>query len=103
MDINTLRRHSCGDNEENHHCHLDEKPWVSAETARRLSCDASLVTVLEDENGKVLNIGRRARTVPASLKKSVFTLKLRFRNRHNKCGLYGAVVVEGDIKLVFGG
>jgi hypothetical protein len=71
VDINTLRRHSCGDGEENQHCHLDEKPWVTAETARRLSCDASLVTILEDENGKVLNIGRRARTVPASLRRAL--------------------------------
>jgi hypothetical protein len=71
VDINTLRRHSDGGCEENQHCHLDEKPWVSTETARRLSCDASLVTVLEDENGKVLNIGRRARTVPASLRRAL--------------------------------
>jgi hypothetical protein len=48
-----------------------EEENVPAETARRLSCDASLVTVLEDENGKVLNIGRRARTVPASLHRAL--------------------------------
>ena len=42
-----------------------------AETARRLSCDASLMTVLEDEKGNVLNIGRRARTVPASIRRAL--------------------------------
>jgi hypothetical protein len=71
VDINTLRQRSGEDIDGEQHCHLDENPWVSAETARRLSCDASLVTVLEDENGKVLNIGRRARTVPASLRRAL--------------------------------
>jgi len=71
VGINTLRQRSGEDCDGDQHCHLDEKPWVSAETARRLSCDASLVTVLEDENGKVLNIGRRARTVPASLRRAL--------------------------------
>jgi hypothetical protein len=71
VDINTLRQRSGGDGAYQEHCHLDEQPWVSAQTARRLSCDASLVTVLEDENGKVLNIGRRARTVPASLRRAL--------------------------------
>jgi hypothetical protein len=71
VDINTLRQHSGEDGTHQEHCHLDEQPWVSAQTARRLSCDASLVTVLEDENGKVLNIGRRARTVPASLQRAL--------------------------------
>jgi hypothetical protein len=71
VDINTLRQRSGEDCDGEQHCHLDEKPWVSAQTARRLSCDASLVTVLEDENGQVLNIGRRARTVPASLRRAL--------------------------------
>jgi hypothetical protein len=71
VDINTLRQHSGEDGAHQEHRHLDEKPWISAQTARRLSCDASLVTVLEDEKGKVLNIGRRARTVPASLRRAL--------------------------------
>ena len=36
-----------------------------------MSCDASLVTVLENDRGKVLNIGRRARTVPPSIKRAL--------------------------------
>jgi len=39
-----------------HHCDLNNQ-WISAATARRLSCDASLVSVLEDEFGNVLNQG----------------------------------------------
>jgi hypothetical protein len=60
VDINTLRQH-----------HLDDKHWISPKTAKRLSCDASLVTVLEDEQGRVLNIGRKARTVPANISRAL--------------------------------
>ncbi|RLQ20561.1 HNH endonuclease, partial [Seongchinamella sediminis] len=67
VDINTLRQHSKGTDCAHEHCHLDNKTWLSPDTARRLACDASLLTVLEDENGEVLNIGRRSRTVPAHI------------------------------------
>ncbi len=52
-------------------CDLDGKHWLSAKTAKRLSCDASLVTVLENDKGQVLNIGRRARIIPASIKRAL--------------------------------
>ena len=71
VDINTLRKHGdeayCGPD----HCNLDDKQWISPNTAKRLSCDASMVTVLEDERGNVLNVGRRARTVPAAIKRAL--------------------------------
>jgi hypothetical protein len=67
VDINTLRQHSDAGDPAHEHCHLDDKHWISPKTAKRLSCDASLITVLEDEQGRVLNIGRKARTVPANI------------------------------------
>jgi hypothetical protein len=67
VDINTLHRHSDQVDPAHEHCHLDDKHWISPATARRLSCDTSLITVLEDKRGNVLNIGRRTRTVPASI------------------------------------
>ncbi|TDG13850.1 HNH endonuclease [Seongchinamella unica] len=67
VDINTLRHNSKGTDCAHEHCHLDDKSWLTPDTARRLACDASLVTLLEDENGEVLNIGRRSRTVPAHI------------------------------------
>jgi hypothetical protein len=67
VDINTLREHGHRPEPVHEHCNLDKKRWISPATARRLSCDTSLITVLEDERGKVLNIGRRSRTVPASI------------------------------------
>jgi len=67
VDINTLRQNGKEPGPQHAHCHLDEKPWLSPATARRLCCDASLVTVLEDKSGQVLNVGRRSRTVPAPI------------------------------------
>ena len=70
VDVHTLRNRA-GAAPGPSQCHLDEQPWISAETSRRLSCDASLVTVLEDGRGNVLNIGRRARTVPPALRRAL--------------------------------
>ena len=67
VDINTLRQHDKETSHAHRHCNMDDKHWISPKTAKRLSCDASLVTVLEDEQGRVLNIGRRTRTVPAAI------------------------------------
>ena len=56
------------------HCHLDNGRFaspLSPETLRRLACDASLVTVLEDSSGNVLNVGRKTRTVPPSIRRAL--------------------------------
>jgi len=74
VDINTLRQHGQAGSVAHEHCHFDDKHWISPRTARRLACDTSLLTVLEDEQGRVLNIGRKARTVPANISRA---LKLR--------------------------
>jgi hypothetical protein len=74
VDINLLREAGKIRSATHEHCNLDQKHWLSPKTAKRLSCDASLVTVLEDEKGKVLNIGRRSRTVPGNISRA---LKLR--------------------------
>ena len=71
VDINTLRQQGGGGNPALEHCHLDGKHWISAKTAKRLACDASLITVLEDDAGKVLNIGRKSRTVPAHISRAL--------------------------------
>jgi len=78
VDINTLKQHThelhSHDHHNGHHhehCNLDNKHWIAPETAKRLCCDASLVTVLEDEKGNVLNIGRRSRTIPPSIQRAL--------------------------------
>ena len=45
---------------------------VSAETSRRVSCDASLVTMRQSIDGAVLDIGRKTRTIPPSIRRALF-------------------------------
>jgi hypothetical protein len=47
---------------------LDHGPVISPETARRLSCDAELVTSIE-RDGVPLSVGRARRTVPRRLRR----------------------------------
>tara|TARA_R110001592_G_scaffold215025_1_gene468210 strand:+ start:68145 stop:69548 length:1404 start_codon:yes stop_codon:yes gene_type:complete len=67
VDINTLRQHHSKPGPCHEHCHMGDKHWMSPNTAKRLACDTSLITVLEDEQGTVLNIGRKTRTVPSNI------------------------------------
>jgi hypothetical protein len=48
-------------------CHFP----LAATTARRLACDAALVTVLEDATGNVLNVGRKTRTIPPAIRRAL--------------------------------
>ena len=41
-------------------------------TVKRLLCDCSLVTVVEDANGKPLDVGRKQRTVSTPLKRALY-------------------------------
>ena len=44
---------------------------ISAEAAWRHLCDASLVPVLTDDAGQVLDVGRSRRTIPPSLRRAI--------------------------------
>lgn len=50
-------------------CEFEHGPSMAAETARRLSCDASVVTLIENEDGKPLDVGRKTRTISAPLRR----------------------------------
>jgi len=64
---------------------LEDGMRVSAETSRRLSCDASLVRVTHGPDGSVLDVGRSRRTIPPSLRRA---LEVRDRGcRFPGCGL----------------
>jgi hypothetical protein len=43
------------------------------ETVRRLACDGSLVTIVEDERGTPLDAGRKQRTVSTALKRALWS------------------------------
>jgi hypothetical protein len=44
---------------------------VSAETSRRIACDAAIRVMAHDTTGRALDIGRRARTVPAPIRRAL--------------------------------
>ena len=52
---------------------------VSAETSRRLSCDASVVVMREGPDGSVLDVGRRTRTIPTPIRRALAARDTRCR------------------------
>jgi len=50
---------------------LDDGTRVSAETSRRLACDAGLVRIAHAPDGSVLDVGRRTRTIPPALRRAL--------------------------------
>jgi len=45
--------------------------YVSMETSQRLACDASLVQMRHDTGGVVLDVGRKTRTIPPSIRRAL--------------------------------
>lgn len=45
--------------------------YVSGETSRRLACDASVVRIDHDAAGGVLDVGRKTRTIPPSIRRAL--------------------------------
>ena len=56
--------------------YLENGPHVTAETSRRVACDCSTITVVEDDAGEPLSIGRRSRSIPPAIRRA-----LRLRDR----------------------
>ncbi len=50
---------------------LEDGAHVSAETSRRLACDASRVVMRHDPDGRVVEIGARTRTIPPALRRAL--------------------------------
>lgn len=56
--------------------HLEDGTRVSAETSRRIACDAGLVKITHEGNGAgrasaILDVGRRTRTIPPALRRAL--------------------------------
>ncbi len=47
---------------------LEDGGHVSAETSRRLACDASRVVMRHDAHGRVVEVGARTRTIPPAVR-----------------------------------
>ena len=85
------RESSPGSSSESGRSELEDGTRVSAETSRRLSCDAGVVRITEapddsaPQGRRVLDVGRKARTIPPSLRRA---LESRDRGcRFPGCGL----------------
>ena len=50
---------------------LREGPHLCEDTLHRLCCDASVIPIQKDDNGNVLDIGRKHRTVPTALRRAL--------------------------------
>src|SRR6267378_4442518 len=50
---------------------LEDGTHVSAETSRRLACDASRVVMRHDPDGRILEVGARTRTIPPALRRAL--------------------------------
>jgi len=50
---------------------LEDGCNVSAETSRRLACDAGVVHWLEGEKGEALSVGRKTRTIPPAIRRAL--------------------------------
>jgi hypothetical protein len=61
----------------------------SAETSRRLACDASRVVMRHDDAGRVVEIGARTRTIPPALRRAL-------HHRDRGCRFPGCGVSNGQ-------
>jgi hypothetical protein len=50
---------------------LDDGTWIAPETWRRVACDCALDLVQVDDDGSVLDVGRRTRTIPPALARAL--------------------------------
>jgi hypothetical protein len=65
VDAETLRESAAG------RCQFEHGPSMSAETARRLACDCSLVPIIENEQGEPLSVGRKTRSIPPAIQRAL--------------------------------
>jgi 5-methylcytosine-specific restriction endonuclease McrA len=68
---------------------MEDGARVSAETSRRLACDASRVVMRHDDAGRLLEVGARTRTIPPALRRAL-------RHRDRGCRFPGCGVRFGQ-------
>jgi len=51
--------------------HIEDGPRVSAETSRRICCDAGISVLSKGEDGSLLNIGRKSRVIPPAMRRAL--------------------------------
>ena len=68
---------------------LEGGTHVSAETSRRLACDASRVVMRHDPDGRVVEVGARTRTIPPAIRRAL-------HHRDRGCRFPGCGVAFGQ-------
>ena len=58
---------------------LEDGPYVSAETSRRLTCDGAKVVMRHGSDGQTPDVGRKTRTVPPALRRALTARDRRCR------------------------
>jgi len=71
VSAETPECHTCDTSSHHEPPRIEHGPYVSAETARRLACDASVVVMTHDRDGNVLDVGRKRRTPPPALRRAL--------------------------------
>ena len=66
---------------------LEGGTHVSAETARRLACDATRVVMRHDPDGRIVEVGARTRTIPPAIRRAL-------HHRDRGCRFPGCGVLE---------
>ena len=65
-DLETLKEDGIGSAAE-----IEDSGNLSAETARRMACDAAVVRWLENSEGEPLSVGRKTRSVPQAIRRAL--------------------------------
>lgn len=65
VDAETLQARTAG------RCEIEQGPSLPVETVRRLACDARLLRVLENPQGEPLDVGRKTRSIPATIRRAL--------------------------------
>jgi hypothetical protein len=52
-------------------CEIEDGPAIATETARRLTCDASVIAIVENEKGEPLSVGRKTRSIPPAIQRAL--------------------------------
>jgi 5-methylcytosine-specific restriction endonuclease McrA len=66
VDAQTLR-----DRTARRACEIEHGTTLAVETVRRLTCDASLVRMLENSEGEPLDVGRKTRSIPPAIRRAI--------------------------------
>ncbi len=71
VNVNALAASDAAADAEDGQCHVHDGPALARDVMRRFACDASVVALLENERGEVLDVGRKTRAIPPSLRRAL--------------------------------